>query len=233
MDNYIKIFKKQLNELPEDDYKLQLIKYGEEISKDLIDKSIVGLISNIKMTNDNIEYLVDEIKPNYTKKIKSVNAEVPYDLGVYGKLLRENTKDTKKNIEDATIKACEFINNSFMNFICSENIKELHLTKDTLLNNQDSRIFIIGNEIFGLESPLKFSLDNKNLKFIGNYGNNLVYHSKFISPKILYSIEFNKDEKLINYVVKNPLTVINNKYTHIAGIKMNNPDLITKFKIIQ
>ena len=231
MKNYVDTFKKQLQELPESGYKNQLIKYGEDVAKDLVNKSIIKLIADIKITDKNIEYVVDELKENYTEKIRPVRIELSYDLGIYEELIYKNSEKTRENIEKSTKKACELINNNFMNFICNENVKELSLKKDIILSGTQSRIILVGNGVFGKDSHLKYAEDNKDLKFIGNHGSSLVYHSMFIPPRTLYSIELNK-EKLIEYVVKNPLTIFRNKYVHLSGIRMLNPDVITKYRLL-
>ena len=237
MEKYIQSFKDQLKILPESGYKKQLAKYGERVARNIYNSSIVSLVSQISLTDKDIEFSVDELSGNIpVEKIKPVYIQYGHDLGVVRELIYDEPSDMN-TIDKAVMKSSSDINNHFMNYVLTDSLKSVHIELGSLkylLEKQvDKRILIVGNGTLDNLLKLKYAIDSTDLKYAGNTpAGDLVYHSKHIPTQTIFIIELKNGVKLLEYVVKNPLTIVGSNYMHKAGIILKNHNIITKYSLI-
>lgn len=232
MINYTNLFKEQLNELPESNHKKQLEKYGENIIKEIIEKSIVGIIADVD-TTDKVEYSFHPTNCNYKiNKTLPVVLELSYDLGVFEQFVLGKQINLAK-LEDAIGKVNIILNNSFLNLINTETIKSMVMKKEQIFKKRPcKRILIVGNGIFGKADSLKPEESSADLKYLGKTKEgDVVFHSNIISPDVIFTIDLNKNKNCLSYKVKNPLSVVNNKFIHVGQMEILNPDLITLYHL--
>lgn len=228
MQDYISLFRTQLEELPNSGYKTQLIKHGEHVASGIFKKSIMSLIADIEFTDKDINYILTE--SDFRKHmLKPLDLKLSDDLGVCEELIYRLNPNMAK-INDATYKLAMTVNNSFMNYILLNRFKCLELHIEAVLNKKKNpRVLIVGNNTI---DNLRVMPDSRDLKFVeSNEQGDLIFHSANIPVNTIYSIDLPKQDKAITYVVKNPLTIINSEFRHIAGIQLKNPELITKYLV--
>lgn len=232
MKNFIKLFEQQFNDLPNSGYKTQLGKYGKEVLESIINKSILSLIAEITITEQTPSFKYDEVGKNRTVPVMITLSS---DLGVLKELVYKMLPINAKTKEDSDLaieKAVNIINNTFMNYVLSDCNISIELPKEKIFQKRENtRILIIGNDLLGLDYPLSPTVDNTNLKFIGNsLESDLVFHSCYIPANTVYAIDLGAD-KLIEYSIKDALNVFNNKFIHGATMKVINPEIIRKYVV--
>lgn len=231
MQKYLELYNNQLSELKDSGYKKQLLIYGEEVAKNIFKKSIFNLISDISITEEEVRYKLHEADVNLrTSRTVPVVVQLPYDLGVFEEIIYKQPPNIEK-VKEAINKATLKLNYHFMNLILSETIPCVStLTKEQVMSKMNvQRVLIIGNNILPLATELTHQQDANDLTLLGqNTHGDFIYHSRRVPEKTVISIDLNK-EKLIDYKVKNPLTIISNQYVHKASISIKNPDVVKRY----
>jgi hypothetical protein len=227
MQNYIKLFREQLDKLPNSGYKLQLTKHGENVVNSIFKRSIIDLIAEITITGEDIKHTI--VEHSFSNVVKPVNLLLSHDLGVCEELIYNMDPNFQK-ISEASTKLAYAINNQFMNNILTFNFKTLESPINVVLEKREyPRVIIVGNNTI---KQLPSIVDSYDLKFITNSINgDPIFHSNHIPTRVVFTIDLNPEKKALEYIVRNPLTVENNHFKHSTGMYLKNSDAITKYFI--
>ena len=232
MQNYIDLFFSQLSELPTSGYKTQLEKYGETVLTGIIDKSIISLIAEIRITKKTPAFKLHEADINIrTDKFLPLEIKLASDLEVLNELVYKQSPNMNK-ISDAVEKAALIINDNFMNYILSDTGINVELSKKAIFEKRaNRRVIIIGNGVLELSNTIQPTIDSTSLKFIGDtVEGDLLFHSSRIPSRSIYTVDLSESKPVV-YHVKDALTIINNKFIHTAGMELVNPEMLRRFTI--
>jgi hypothetical protein len=231
MTSYLDLFKEQLRVLPDSIHKKQLSKYGEIILSDIVDKSILGIISEINTTEEvGFSFHKADCTSSVNKTLPVVS-KLSYDLGIYEQFVlgkQVNLARLEESISDINMN----INNNFVNLVNSEIIKTLSLTRDKILSKKYlKRLLMVGNGVFGKEDILKPEETSGDLKYLGKTKvGDVVFHSSCVPFRTIISIDL-CDKKCLEYKMKSPLALVNNNFIHEGQMEIVDSDLITRYTL--
>lgn len=230
MKEYIDLYNEQLEKLPDSGYKTQLVKHGEVVASEILKKSIMNIIANIEITDKDIKYTLPESDLMFKKvMIKPSTVKLSYDLGVCEELIYRLPPDASK-VKKAIKKASSDINNHLLQYILVHDFNTIRLPLESILEKRNNlRVLLVGNVTI---PNLGIKPDSTSLEYARSLENgDLIFHSYYIPVNTVYAIEVASNDKAIDYLVKHPLSVINNEFVHVSGIRLAKPELITRYLI--